>query len=155
MSVSVRLESCGGGGGGARAASAAGSTVSASPSKKRVIAIWAFHWHFCSKGTAVERSWSVTEVNCWRDSCCSSVRLVRSVAESDIVRGTGGLGVRSVHRSVTDVVSWLVIQEDGREIHAARDSQTPTQFNLRALSVNLPEPDLHLHAIWAIYFGVA
>lgn len=62
INVSCRLVSVGGG--GARAASAAGSTVSASPSKKRVIAICAFHWHRCSSGTAESKSWSVTEVNC-------------------------------------------------------------------------------------------
>lgn len=73
-------------GGGIRAASAAGSTVSASPSKKRVIAIWAFHWHFCSIGRAVASSWSVTEVNCCRASCCSSVRDVRSIASEAMVR---------------------------------------------------------------------
>lgn len=84
ISVSVLRAACGGGA-GARAASAAGSTVSASPSKKRVIAIWAFHWHRCSKGTAASSSWSVTEVYCWRASCCSSLREVRSKAGLDMV----------------------------------------------------------------------
>lgn len=77
MSVSARRALCAGG--GACAASATGSTVSASPSKKRVMAIWAFHWQFCSKGTAESRSWSVTEVYCWRASCCASVRADRSI----------------------------------------------------------------------------
>lgn len=81
--VSVLRADCDGGG-GACAASAAGSTVSTSPSKKRVMAIWAFHWHFWSSGTAVSSSWSVTEVNCWSASCWSSLRLVMSTAGSDI-----------------------------------------------------------------------
>lgn len=72
ISVSDRREFVGGG--VARAASAAGSIVSASPSKKRVMAICVFHWHFCSNGKAAARSWSVTEVYCCSASCCSSLR---------------------------------------------------------------------------------
>jgi hypothetical protein len=87
ISVSCRRDLAGGGG-GARAASATGSTVSASPSKKRVIAICVFHWHFCSNGTAAARSWSVTEVYCCSASCCSSLRVeISKSAMTTIDRG--------------------------------------------------------------------
>jgi hypothetical protein len=103
MRVSDRLELADGG--GARAASAAGSIVSASPSKKRVMAICAFHWHFCRRGTADARSWSVTEVYCCSASCCCSLNADMSKDGSAIVAGRyegefiGGEGITLQGRS--------------------------------------------------------
>jgi hypothetical protein len=91
ISVSDRREFAGGGG-GARAASAAGSMVSASPSKKRVMAICVFHWHFCNSGTAAARSWSVTEVYCCSASCCSSLRDDMSKSAMTTIGEEGGGG---------------------------------------------------------------
>ena len=88
-SVSVLRVFCG----AACAASAPGSIVSPSPSKKRVMAIWVFHWHLCRSGRAVSRSWSVTDVNCCSAVCCSAVRLAMSTD------GVAMLAVASVHPS--------------------------------------------------------
>lgn len=67
--------------------------VSESPSKKRVIAIWGFHWQRSSSGMAVERSVLVMAMTCWIASCLSGGSVAMSRGVSDIVEAGASMSL--------------------------------------------------------------